>query len=183
MRSLIILFFSLFSFFNLNQDIEGVYIVQDSQISFKSDAPLELIQAESKELAGIINTEKYTFAFTIPMNSFDGFNSALQKEHFRENYLETHKFPSATFKGKMIELINFNKEGVYEVRAKGILNIHGVEQERIIKSTVTVGGNKITVVSNFEVMLEDHNIQIPKVVHQKIAEEIFLELNAEFTKR
>lgn len=183
MRSLILLFFYFPTFFQANQDIASIFIVQDGHLSFKSDAPLELIQAASEELAGIINTENHTFAFTIKMNTFDGFNSALQKEHFRENYMETHKFPMATFKGKMIELIDFSEDGEYEIRAKGILAIHGVENERIIKSKLVIQDGKLHVTSKFTVILEDHNIQIPKVVHQKIAEEIHLELDAEFTQR
>ncbi len=65
-----------------------IFLIETGKISFKSEAPLELIQAVSNDLAGAINPANHTFAFTIPMNTFDGFNSALQKEHFRENERE-----------------------------------------------------------------------------------------------
>ncbi len=176
--------FSLFTFYLLavNQGQE-VYINQGGEARFKSNAPLELIQAESKELAGVIDPKKYTFAFTIPINSFDGFNSALQKEHFRENYLETHKFPNATFKGKIIETIDWNKRDIYTIRAKGNFNIHGINHERIIKCSLNVLDNSLMVNSSFEILLKDHEIQVPRVVNQKIAEAIMVEISAEFTKR
>ena len=66
------------------------------------------------------------------------------------------------------------------VRAKGILTIHGVARERIIKSTLRVQGNTITVKSAFTILLSEHNITIPKIVYQKIAEEIKIEVDAEF---
>jgi len=60
----------------------------------------------------------------------------LQKEHFNENYLESDKYPEASFKGKIIEDIDLDKDGEYEVRAKGELTIHGIMQERIIKANI-----------------------------------------------
>jgi len=112
---------------------------------FKSDAPLELIEAKSKKLKGVINSEKRTFAFSIPIQSFKGFNSALQRIHFNENYLESDAFSNATFTGKIIEKIDFSKDGVYNVRAKGKLKIHNIEQERIIKSKLEIKNGKVLV--------------------------------------
>ncbi len=143
-------------------------------ISFTSDAPLELIEAESKQLTGVIKPSENTFAFLILTKSFKGFNSPLQQEHFHENYMESDKYPKASFSGKFIENIAELKEGRHEVRAKGMLNIHGVEVERILKCTLEVDKGKVTVTSEFKVPLEDHKISIPQVVHQKIAEEILV---------
>ena len=81
MLLLCLLFF--FSFNSQAQESE-LLICREGYVHFKSDAPLELIQASSRELAGVINCENLTFAYTIPINSFEGFNSPLQKEHFRE---------------------------------------------------------------------------------------------------
>jgi hypothetical protein len=154
------------------------YKVSSGSIGFRSDAPLELIKAESNELKGLISPEKKQFAFIIAIKTFKGFNSPLQQEHFNENYLETNKYPSASFEGKIIEDIDFSKDGVYEVRSKGNLTVHGVTQERIIKSSVTVKSKNISLKSTFTVLLGDHNIPIPKVVHEKLASEIKVEVKA-----
>lgn len=158
------------------------YKLAEGSVYFKSDAPLELIEAESGEIKGIIDVDKRTFAFTIPMNSFKGFNSALQREHFNENYLESVKFPNATFSGKIIEQTDLTKDGEYIVRAKGKLSIHGIEQERIIKSTVVVSDGKMKVTSRFTVLLKEHEIDIPRIVFQKIAEEIEVKITATLIK-
>ena len=157
--------------------------INDGTVDFKSEAPLEIIKASSTELKGLIDFTQGTFAFSIPIISFKGFNSALQREHFNENYMETERFPRATFAGKMIEQVDIARDGEYAVRAKGKLTIHGVVQERIIPSTITVKDGKISVRSSFSVLLVDHNIDIPKVVQHKIAETIFVEIKANGEKR
>lgn len=155
-----------------------VFVCKDGLIKFTSEAPLELIKAQSSKASGALDCSNKNVLFMISIDSFDGFNSSLQKEHFRENYMETTKFPTATFKGKIIEDIDFSKNGTYNVRAKGIFTIHGVEKEKIVKVKVVVKEKTIEVETSFEVALEDHNINIPKVVNQKIASMIMVELKA-----
>lgn len=155
-----------------------LYSVNNGTIQFRSDAKLELIKANSNELRGKLDAAKKIFAFTVKMNSFKGFNSPLQKEHFNENYLESSRYPDATFSGKIIEDIDFSIDGNYTIRTKGNLTVHGISQERIIKSDVTVHKGIITIVSNFTVQLSDHGIPIPKIVHEKLASEIKVEVKA-----
>lgn len=59
-----------------------------------------------------------------------------------------------------------------------MLEIHGIRQERIIKGTITVHNEQLTVDASFTVLLEDHDIKIPRVVYQKISPEIVITLHA-----
>jgi polyisoprenoid-binding protein YceI len=158
---------------------EDLFFTDSGYVNFSSDAPLEFIQASSNELAGILNISDLTFSFTVPMVSFQGFNSALQRTHFNENYMESEKFPHATFKGKIIEEIEFTTEGTYQIRAKGNLNVHGIDHDRIIRCTIQVESGRISVESSFEVPLDDHRIKIPSIVQQKIAEVIDVSIRCE----
>lgn len=152
------------------------------RVNFLSDAPLEMIAASSDELRGVLDISENTFAFAVNVSTFQGFNSPLQQQHFNENYLESRLFPQTSFKGRIIEQVDFSKDGVYIIRAKGILNVHGVERERIIKSNLVVEGNRITITSNFSVRLDEHDITIPRIVNQKIAEVIQVEVSAVLLK-
>ena len=181
MRYLIIIF--LFINTAYAQSGADLYYTRNGDISFKSDAPLELITAASSEVRGVIDVQKNTFAFSVPVKSFEGFNSPLQKEHFNENYMESTTYPIATFSGKIIEDIDYKKDGTYMVRAKGVLNVHGVEQERIIKSDIIIKNGAIDVKSNFAILLEEHNIKIPKIVFQKISPEIQVQVDAHLTRK
>lgn len=158
------------------------YKCQNGSITFESSAPLEKISAKSNELRGIIDPTKMTFAWVVKINSFEGFNNPLQKEHFRENYLETTKFPTAIFQGKIIEDVDFSTSQKRTIRAKGKLTIHGVEKERIIKVNIDIQGNTIVVKSSFTIPLSDHAINIPKIVNQKIAEEVEVTVSAKLVK-
>jgi len=162
---------------------QQVYEVSSGTIKFNSKAPQELIHASSDNLMGVIDMERKTFAFKIGISSFMGFNSPLQREHFNENYMETEVFPEASYSGKIIEDVDLTKDGVYEVRAKGKLRIHGVEQERIIRSTITSKKGRVSIQSDFVVLLADHNIKIPKVVHSKLSPEINVTVSATLVQR
>ncbi len=155
-----------------------IFVSLNGSVNFRSDAPQELIKAESNELKGAIETAGKTFSFKIRISSFEGFNSGLQRIHFNENYLESAVYPEATFKGKIIEDIDFTKDGRHEVRTKGILNIHGIDQERIIKSELIIRQGKMYIQSAFTVLLPDHNIPIPRIVKDKLAQEIKVAIKA-----
>jgi hypothetical protein len=155
----------------------AVFSTRNGRAYFLSDAPLEMISATSSSLIGVLNIEDRRFSFSIPVNSFEGFNSSLQQTHFNEDYLETDLYPQATFKGKIIEEVDLGVEGQYTIRAKGKLDIHGLDNDRIIRCDVRVESGRITVKARFTVFLDDHDIKIPSIVNQKIAEEIQVEID------
>ncbi len=159
------------------------YFTNSGKISFRSEAQQEIINASSSRLTGILDPSKRTFVFKVVIRTFEGFNSTLQLEHFNEKYLESEKFPEATFIGKIIEDLDLSIDGNYDIRAKGKLKIHGVENERIIRCKVQVKNGIINIDSRFKILLSDHNIKVPKVVHEKIASEIIIDLNAELRKK
>jgi len=140
-----------------------------SDVRFISDAPLERITASTMEASGLLEVDQRTFAVRIPVRTFDGFNSPLQREHFIENYMECDQFPNATFQGRIIEAVDLTVPGTYDVRAKGQFVVHGVTQERIIPCKVVVAPTGIRVTSKFDVVLSDHGIRVPRVVQQKLA--------------
>lgn len=160
-----------------------IYKGNEGEVRFVSDAPLELIQARSNDLSGLVDTQKNRFAFLVKTRGFEGFNSPLQQEHFHENYLESDRFPSASFTGKFIEDISELPSGKHQIRAKGRLKIHGQTVERIIKCQLVWAPPRIKVESKFTILLADHQITIPQVVNQKIAEEVRVEVALEMTQQ
>jgi hypothetical protein len=59
-----------------------------------------------------------------------------------------------------------------------MMNVKGINRERLIKSVVDVKPNSIKITSEFTVLLDDYSIRIPRVVNQKIAPEIQITLSA-----
>ncbi len=152
--------------------------VSSGNVTFYSAAALEEIEASSNKIKGVILKNNNTFAFNIPYNSFIGFNSPLQKEHFNENFMESDKYVSASYTGRIIDNVNWQDTGLYTVRVKGILDIHGVKKERILTGNVNVLKDKVLVFCKFTILIADHNITIPRVLNQKIAEEVTVEVSA-----
>ena len=164
-------------FCSLQLQAQKKFSAENGEINFVSNAELELIQASSKQLKGIIDPATNQFAFSVMVQSFKGFNSDLQREHFNEKYMESEKYPRVSFTGKIIEQVDFMTDGTYEVRAKGDLDIHGQKQTRIIKSKIKINHGVLSIETDFKVPLAEHNISIPRIVNQKIATEIEVTVN------
>jgi polyisoprenoid-binding protein YceI len=140
-------------------------------VSFFSKAPLEDIEAHNNKAQSVINTTTGEIAVKVSIKSFV-FENGLMQEHFNENYMESDKYPFATFKGKINEPVDWTKPGTYPVSATGKLNVHGVERDQIIKGKLDVGSGKLQLDADFSVALADYKIEIPTLVFQKIAETI-----------
>lgn len=179
-RLIIVLLTAMFSQLALGQSL---FEVTKGMVNFHSDAPQELIKASSPNITGILDIDKHNFAFRIRIISFIGFNSPLQREHFNENYMESSRFPEASFSGKIIEDADLHKDGTYTVRAKGKLNIHGIQVERIIPVRIKVKHGTMSIESDFVVSLADHGIKIPRVVDEKLAPDINVSVAATLMQR
>lgn len=162
--------FLIFSFI-IGLNAQKMLISKSSEISFFSKTPIKDIDAENKASTALINLDTGDIAIKIPVKSFV-FPNKLMQEHFNENYMDTEKFPSSTFRGKINEPIDLNKNGKIIVSASGKINIHGVEKMQTFKGTATVSDKKVTIDSQFEIALADFNIDIPKLVFEEIAEKV-----------
>ncbi len=163
--------------------IASSYYTNKGKVVFASTNALERIEAKSQELKGVLNSSTANFAFVVRVVSFDGFNTALQKDHFNENYLESEKYPLASFQGRLLDDFDFSKDGISHVRAKGVFKIHGMEHEKIIKVALVKNSNTISVITDFEILLSDYDIRIPRIVHGKISPEIKISVNADLVKK
>ncbi|HEY0740516.1 MAG TPA: YceI family protein [Chryseosolibacter sp.] len=150
--------------------------VEKSKVVFFSDAAIEDITADNKKASGLFNQDNGEIVFSIPMSAFK-FAKALMQEHFNEKYMESEKFPKATFQGK-VEGYNKNLNS-QSVKAIGKMTIHGVTKDVEIPGTITKQGNKLQMNTKFMVKLADYNITIPQLLWQNIAEQV--EVTADFT--
>lgn len=180
MRTIIIILCFLISTINLSA--QDLYKATDGEISFFSEAPVENISAINKDVKALINAKNNEVAFIVTNVGFK-FEKPLMEEHFNENYMESHKYKISVFKGKIIDEVDFTKDGTYEVTAKGTLDIHGVTVEREIKGKLTISNGKINLTSEFDVALKDHKIKIPSVVVKNIAEVVKVTVNINFAKK
>jgi polyisoprenoid-binding protein YceI len=97
--------------------------------------------------------------------------------------LESEKFPSATFKGKIKEAVDLTVPGTYPISASGSATIHGVTRPIEIKGTIVSSESGLALTCQFEVRLVDYKVDIPKIVFAKIAEVIKVSSKMNYTKK
>ena len=148
---------------------QEILVDKNGRITFFSSAILEDITATTNSVSSALNIKTNEIAFKVAIKSFE-FRKRLMQEHFNENYMESDKYPHATFAGKINEEVDWGKDGTYEVTAAGNLDIHGVRKFYTTKATIEVKNGTVTAQTKFNVKLEDHNIKIPRVVVRNIAE-------------
>ncbi|MBL4587082.1 MAG: YceI family protein [Flavobacteriales bacterium] len=148
-----------------------IYITDSSMVSFFSKAPVEDIEAFNTTSSSLLNVAKSELVFRIPMTGFQ-FEKPLMQEHFNENYMETEKYPHATFKGKFSDTLDLSKDTIYNLTVTGIMKMHGRDHAHSYNGTIESKSGVVTLKSEFKVHLVDHKIKIPKVVVANIAEVI-----------
>jgi polyisoprenoid-binding protein YceI len=146
------------------------FLTKNGAITFFSSAPMEDIKAENNQVLSIIDATSGKMAISILMKSFM-FEKALMQEHFNENYVESDKFPKATFKGAILDFTNL-KETISKVEVKGIMNIHGKSKEITLSATMTKTPKAILLEGDFDLKVADFDIKIPTVVAKNIAKTI-----------
>jgi polyisoprenoid-binding protein YceI len=153
------------------------YIIDKSNIEFYSHAAIEDIKADNKKASGIFDAETSELVFSIPINEFQ-FAKSLMQEHFNEKYMESDKYPKATFKGKVTGFDPQRSE-TQEASATGQLTIHGITREVTIPGSIDKVKDKLLFKTKFIVKLVDYKIEIPQLLWQNIAEQVAV--TADFT--
>ncbi|MCJ8211054.1 YceI family protein [Mucilaginibacter sp. RS28] len=156
-----------------------VYMTANGKVQFFSETPLENIVATNNNVSTLINTATDSILVRMKNTGFT-FKNALMQEHFNENYMESSKYPYDTFRGKLNQKIDYAKDGVYKVSATGKITIHGTERNTTINGTLTVKNETIHLDAEFIAHTADFNIEVPKLVFEKIAENIRVTMNADY---
>lgn len=154
------------------------YRLESSRVSFFSSAPVEDIKAVSSQTRSLLNLENGEIAFVLPIRSFE-FDKQLMQEHFNENFMESDKYPDATFKGTLTGYEKDNK-GKQPVIARGEMKIHGVSRPIAAKGNMQMKGNELYVEATFPLKVADFDIEIPQVLFYNIAEEVEVTLKATY---
>ncbi len=176
MKNIFLLLIFLYGFYANGQP---VFMDKSGRVSFYSEAPLENIEAVNKGMNSILNTSTNEVAFIVPIRGFK-FAKELMQEHFNEKYLESDKYPQATFKCTLLDTVNWAVAGNYTVSCKGIFTLHGIEKEITEKGTFTVDGKHIHLESEFQIAIAEYGITIPKLLFQNIADTVLVKLQSNF---
>ena len=121
--------------------------------------------------------------YYVLIKSFE-FSLATAKEHFNESYMESDKYPKATFKGNLtnLEKITLEQEKKHNIQVQGDITIRGVT--KIIEAPVELyfQDEFIIAKSEFKLSIDDFNIKVPKVVEHRVAKQIIVQVNMKYSR-
>ena len=174
MKRLLFLLFALWLVTGLpHARAQGKYLTKAGQVSFFSATPIEDIEARNKQVAAVLDFGTGQLAFTLPVKGFV-FKRTLMQEHFNENYLESDKFPRATFKGRFVgfEAATLATAGAHPVQVEGDLTLHGVTRHIQLPASLELKDGRLQAFAAFTVASADYNIDVPMLVRNNIAKTV-----------
>lgn len=175
MKKLVFIFFVLLALEVPAQQL----VTRNGYIGFFSKTPLENVKAENSQAVAAVDLSKQTLAFAVLVKGFL-FTKELMQEHFNENYIESDKYPKATFNGTYTGTVDVTKPGTYNVNVKGALTLHGVTKNIEVPAAFQVQSGTLSGTSNFALKPQDFDINIPSLVREKIAQEISVAVQIAF---
>lgn len=158
------------------------YLTKTGTVNFEASVPsFEEVASKNTSVTAIINIENGEFAALALIKGFR-FKNALMEEHFNENYAESHLFPKATFKGTIENFDPSNLQSNYVIN--GELTFHGVTQKlKAVPITITFQDNNYILMGNITLNPSNFNIEIPKIVRNKIADDVIVTFEFSMQKK
>jgi hypothetical protein len=153
-------------------------ITKTGQVIFEASVPsFEEVKAKNESVSCVLNTKTGEIAALALQKGFR-FKVALMEEHYNESYVESDKYPNATFKGKIenFDLSKVDKVGkIYPIT--GTLEMHGKTKQITITATIKKAADGLEIKSDFSVNAYDFNIEIPSVVSKKVSKKVNVSFN------
>jgi len=152
-----------------------LYLTTTGFAGFYSKTSFEDIKAENNQVYAVIDLGKKSIAFSMLLNGFV-FTKELMQEHFNENYVESDKFPKATFTGSFTDNVDVTKAGENTIHVTGTITMHGASKQITTTATLSMENGVLVGKASFQLLPGDFNIAIPSLVRSKIADKIDVHL-------
>jgi polyisoprenoid-binding protein YceI len=143
-------------------------------IAFDASTTIDALpKAENKTAVAAIDPAKNTVQFEASIKNFTFSNPKIQEHFNQEGWLNSDKFPKATFSGviKDPSAVNFNKDGTYTVSVEGDLTIKGKTNKVTAPATIIVAGNTLKTNATFNIKLVDFGIEGQPITAGKVSAE------------
>jgi polyisoprenoid-binding protein YceI len=155
------------------------FFTKTGKTYFSATSAMEKIEATTNKATAVIDLTAGKIEVKLLIKTFH-FEKALMEEHFNENYMESGKYPNASFAGDIADAksVNLAKDGTYPVKVKGKLTMHNITKDvETTASLIVKGGAVVSAKSEFVAIMADYKIDIPGAVKDKIAKEAKISLD------
>ena len=147
---------------------------KDNQVMFLSESPLSDFEVITDKIDGYIywdggidlpDSTRYETSdiyFEVQLNSLDAGNS-MYNLHLKEDYLETDKFPYASYKAKINSITEIS-DTLFEINLLGDFTVHGKSKQIEIIGLAKKIENGFRIMTDFIITITDYKIKIPKLL-------------------
>ncbi|MBA2746567.1 MAG: YceI family protein [Flavisolibacter sp.] len=162
-------------FLVLQAESQEKFYTKTGKIIFFSEAALEDIKGSNRTAAVVLDPKTGALDFSVLIKGFE-FEKAVMQEHFNTNYVESDKFPKATFEGNIVNnlAVLYGRDGSYSGIVRGKLTLHGVTRDVETTGTIKITGSIIETSARFHLLLTEFGIKIPSAVKNKISNKILV---------
>lgn len=160
---------------------QKILTVANATAQFEASVPFfEPVEAKNEQVAVALNTKRGYISFSIPITKFK-FERSLMEEHFNDNYLESSRYPYASFKG-IIEKFDLLAITNYPTTflIKGKLKIHGQSKNITANIRLQTTLTGFVLASDFSVNTDDFGIEIPYLIRNKISKTVKIAIHVPF---
>lgn len=136
---------------------QRIFRTDSAVVKFESARNADVSAVNSKVITTINADGLFTFDMLI--RDFK-FAMGEMEDHFNDNYMESNKYPNASFKGRIFDFkkINLTRPGSYKVKAGGEMTIHNVTKKMQVSGTLQVDKAGINITSKFTIDIEDYKV-------------------------
>jgi len=155
-------------------------VTDGAEVVFTSKAPLETFKGRTHLVSGWVEFDPENLRgpvqgeIVVDLASLDtGKNK--RNQHMRENHLETDRYPTAHLIPEAVLMATSTTipaAGAVELRLRGTFDLHGVTRPLECPVWLHLQDNgDVVVEAAFPVLLSDHDIERPKFLVMKLADE------------
>lgn len=149
-----------------------------SWVGFHLEDTIEEIDADTKKVFGTIdadpaNLATATVTLTVDTASLDS-GMKMRDDDMRDTYLETNKYPTATFKSTAVSGAASVAPGQSaDLKVAGDLTLHGVTRRIVVPVHLTLESPKRAhLTSKFTIRMTDYNVTVPQKLVLSVANEV-----------
>jgi len=154
------------------------FTITSGWVGFHLEDTLEEIDADTKKVSGSVNADLANLAassvsLTVDTASLDS-GMKMRDDDMRETYLETKKFPTATFKSTNVTgPASLDAGQSADLKVAGDLTLHGVTRRIVVPVHVTLeSAKRAHLTSKFTIRMSDYNVTIPEKLVLAVANEV-----------
>lgn len=175
----LLLFFLCIQAVATGQNSSSNHIARQGEVTFFSYTAAEHIEAINNQALAALDTQTNEIVVDILMRAFV-FKKTLMREHFNESYIESDLYPKATFRGR---ILNFDptQDSPQTRMVEGEFTLKDKTVPISFKADVEHMNDSYKLAGTLELLLENYNIKIPKLLSPNIAKNIQVSFNFEFT--